>query len=101
MIPPSAIARLAHRLRLGDKTIELDYVLTWVLLAIADSPLRERLAFKGGAALKKVYEPAYRFSEDLDLTLLDDTQTRTSLPPSKPCSPGCGGRSTLCWMCAE
>jgi hypothetical protein len=34
MIPPSEIARLAHRLRLGDKTIELDYVLTWVLLAL-------------------------------------------------------------------
>jgi predicted nucleotidyltransferase component of viral defense system len=73
MIPPSEIARLAHRLRLGDKTIELDYVLTWVLLAIANSPLRERLAFKGGTALKKIYEPDYRFSEDLDFTLLDDT----------------------------
>ena len=32
MIPPSEIARLAHRLGLGDKTIEKDYVLTWVLL---------------------------------------------------------------------
>jgi len=30
MIPPGEIARLAHRLRLGDKTIEQDYVLTWV-----------------------------------------------------------------------
>jgi len=73
MIPPSEIARLAHRLGLSDKTIELDYVLTWVLLAIANSPLRDRLAFKGGTALKKVYEPDYRFSEDLDFTLLDDT----------------------------
>ena len=73
MIPPSEIARLAHRLRLGDKTIELDYVLTWVLLAIANSPLRDRLAFKGGTAIKKIYKPDYRFSEDLDFTLLDDT----------------------------
>ena len=71
MIPPSEIARLAHRLRLGDKTIEKDYVLTWVLLAIANSPLRDRLAFKGGTAIKKVYEPDYRFSEDLDFTVLD------------------------------
>ncbi len=73
MIPPSEIARQAHRLSLGDKTIEQDYVLTWVLQAIANSPLRDRLAFKGGTALKKVYEPDYRFSEDLDFTLLDDT----------------------------
>ncbi|MBL7065777.1 MAG: nucleotidyl transferase AbiEii/AbiGii toxin family protein [Anaerolineae bacterium] len=72
MIPPGEIARLAHRLGLGDKTIEKDYVLTWVLLAIANSPLRDRLAFKGGTAIKKVYEPDYRFSEDLDFTLLDD-----------------------------
>jgi predicted nucleotidyltransferase component of viral defense system len=73
MIQPGEVARLAHRLGLGDKTIEKDYVLTWLLLAIANSPLRDRLAFKGGTAIKKVYEPDYRFSEDLDFTLLDDT----------------------------
>ncbi len=72
MIPPGEIARLAHQLGLGDKTIEKDYVLTWALLAIANSPLRDRLAFKGGTALKKIYAPDYRFSEDLDFTLLDD-----------------------------
>ena len=72
MIPPAEIARLAHQLNLGDKTIEKDYVLTWTLLAIANSPLRHRLAFKGGTAIKKIYEPDYRFSEDLDFTLLDD-----------------------------
>jgi len=76
MIPPGEIARLAHRLGLGDKTIEKDYVLTWALLAIANSPLRDRLAFKGGTAIKKVYEPDYRFSEDLDFTLLDDISNK-------------------------
>ncbi|NUQ37035.1 MAG: nucleotidyl transferase AbiEii/AbiGii toxin family protein [Caldilineales bacterium] len=70
MIQPAEIARLAHRLGLGDKTIEKDYVLTWTLLALANSPLRGHLAFKGGTALKKVYVPEYRFSEDLDFTLL-------------------------------
>ena len=72
MILPSEISRLAHRYGLGDKTIEKDYVLTWVLLAIANSPLRELLAFKGGTAIKKIYEPRYRFSEDLDFTFLDE-----------------------------
>ncbi len=72
MIQPGEIARLAYRLGLGDKTIEKDYVLTWLLLAIANSPLRDRLVFKGGTALKKVYLPDYRFSEDLDFTMLDD-----------------------------
>jgi uncharacterized protein len=69
MIQSAEIARLAHRLGLSDKTIEKDYALTWTLLAIAASPLRDRLAFKGGTALKKVYVPEYRFSEDLDFTL--------------------------------
>ncbi len=72
MIHPSEISRMAHRYGLGDKTIEKDYVLTWVLFAIANSPLRELLAFKGGTAIKKIYEPGYRFSEDLDFTLLDE-----------------------------
>lgn len=57
---------------LGDKTIEKDYVLTWVPLAIANSPLRDQLAFKGGTVIKKIYESNYRFSEDLDFTLLTD-----------------------------
>ena len=56
---------------MGDRTIEKDYVLTWVLHAIANSPLRDQLAFKGGTAIKKIYIPGYRFSEDLDFTLLN------------------------------
>ena len=39
MIPPREISRLAHQLSLRDKTIEKDYLLSWVLLAIANSPL--------------------------------------------------------------
>ena len=72
MIPPREISRLAHQLSLRDKTIEKDYLLSWVLLAIANSPLREQLAFKGGTAIKKIYVPDYRFSEDLDFTVLND-----------------------------
>ncbi len=54
------------------QVIERDYVLSWMLIAIAESELAPRMAFKGGTALKKVYFPDYRFSEDLDFTLLDD-----------------------------
>lgn len=63
---------MAYRLGLSEKTIENDYVLTWTLYAISASPLRDKLAFKGGTAIKKVYVPDYRFSEDLDFTLLSD-----------------------------
>lgn len=79
MIHSSEISKRAHRLGLADKTIEKDYVLTWVLLAIANSPLRGQLAFKGGTAIKKIYAPDYRFSEDLDFTLIDAGLTNETL----------------------
>ncbi len=79
MIHSSEISKSAHQLGLGDRTIEKDYVLTWVLHAIANSPLRNQLAFKGGTAIKKIYIPGYRFSEDLDFTLLDLGMTNEML----------------------
>ncbi|MBN2550769.1 MAG: nucleotidyl transferase AbiEii/AbiGii toxin family protein [Anaerolineales bacterium] len=79
MIRSSEISKLAHQLGLGDKTIEKDYVLTWVLLGLAASPLCELLAFKGGTAIKKIYIPDYRYSEDLDFTLLDTSLTNEAL----------------------
>jgi predicted nucleotidyltransferase component of viral defense system len=82
MIRPAEISKLAHRLGLGDKTIEKDYVLTWVLQAIAASPLRDLLVFKGGTAIKKMYVPDYRFSEDLDFTLLDINAKNNDLQTS-------------------
>jgi hypothetical protein len=72
MIPTAEISRLAHRLGVGDRVIEKDYVLSWLLVAIAESDLRNALAFKGGTALKKSYYPDFRFSEDLDFTLCAD-----------------------------
>jgi uncharacterized protein len=71
MIRQAEISKFAYQLGLGEKTIEKDYVLTWVLVAIANSPLKSLLAFKGGTAIKKIYFPDYRFSEDLDFTMLE------------------------------
>ena len=51
--------------------VEKDYVLGWVLWGIgADPELGTRWAFKGGTCLKKCYVETYRFSEDLDFTVL-------------------------------
>jgi len=55
----------------GWAVLERDYLLSWILAAIANhEPLRETLVFKGGTALKKCYFGDYRFSEDLDLSTL-------------------------------
>jgi len=52
-------------------TVEKDLAITCTLLAISKIRLRDHLAFKGGTAIKKVYYPDSRFSEDLDFTVTD------------------------------
>ncbi len=71
MILPGEIQRIAARLKLRDTQIEKDYVISWVLNGISSSGyLKERLIFKGGTALRKIYFPDYRLSEDLDFTYI-------------------------------
>ena len=52
-----------------DFQVEQDLVIERALMAIySDEYLRERLAFRGGTALHKLYlSPAARYSEDIDL----------------------------------
>lgn len=75
MIPQRNLSLLSNRLaraggrRIPEAVLERDYCLSWFLVGLSGSPLRERLLFKGGTALKKCYFPDYRFSEDLDFTL--------------------------------
>ncbi len=58
--------------RLRDDVVEKDYVLGWVLAGIGTEPaLRDGWVFKGGTCLKKCYLETFRFSEDLDFTVLE------------------------------
>lgn len=77
MITQREVSQLAFRHEKDDRTIEKDYVITWILLGLAGSKLKENLAFKGGTTLKKVYFPDYRYSEDLDFTLLEELDVGT------------------------
>lgn len=73
MITQREISQLAYREGISEKVIEKDYCLTWLLTAIAESSFSDILAFKGGTAIKKIYFPDYRYSEDLDFTVLAGT----------------------------
>ena len=54
-----------------EDVIEKDYVIGWVLWGIGSDPsLSTSWVFKGGTCLKKCYVETYRFSEDLDFTVL-------------------------------
>ena len=58
---------------LREDVVEKDYVLGWVLCGIGTDPqLNRTWVFKGGTCLKKCYIETYRFSEDLDFTVLED-----------------------------
>ena len=58
---------------LREDVVEKDYVLGWVLWGVGTDPLLQRTwVFKGGTCLKKCFIETYRFSEDLDFTVLDD-----------------------------
>lgn len=76
MIPQRNISLISNTLvtaggrRIPEAVIERDYVLAWFLTGLAGHPLRDKLAFKGGTALRRCWFDDYRFSEDLDFTLI-------------------------------
>lgn len=73
MIKPGEIQKKARLEKVRDQQIEKDYILSWILQGLSQhQKLSSILAFKGGTVLKKVYFEDYRFSEDLDFTLLDN-----------------------------
>lgn len=60
--------------------IEKDYVLSWILAGMSEvEEIKNLLVFKGGTALKKFYFGDYRYSEDLDFTILDNSVERSVL----------------------
>lgn len=73
MIKPGEIQQKAREMGVRDQQIEKDYILSWILQGIANHEhLSKVIVFKGGTVLKKVYFEDYRFSEDLDFTLLNN-----------------------------
>ena len=57
--------------------VEKDYVLGWLLAGIYNHPaLKDSWVFKGGTCLKKCYFETYRFPENPDFTLPDDSHLK-------------------------
>lgn len=78
MIPQKNISKISNKTfdaggrRIPEAVIERDYCLSWFLFGLARSPLKNKLIFKGGTALRRCYFEDYRFSEDLDYTLIEE-----------------------------
>ena len=57
---------------LDQGVIEKDYVLGWLLAGVAQHEgLSGTWVFKGGTCLRKCYYETFRFSEDLDFTVVN------------------------------
>ena len=64
MIPETELKEKARTFKVPISSIERDYAQSWLLV------LLPKMAFKGGSCIRKVYIDNYRFSDDLDFTLL-------------------------------
>ncbi len=72
MIPRQELLDLAADFGLAPNVVEKDYALGWLLAGFGQHPdTRDTWLFKGGTCLKKCFFETYRFSEDLDFTLLE------------------------------
>jgi predicted nucleotidyltransferase component of viral defense system len=73
MISGREIKEQAREFGVPTSTIERDYVQNWFLSALR--PIN--MALKGGTGIRKVYIEQYRFSDDLDFTLLEPVEADT------------------------
>jgi predicted nucleotidyltransferase component of viral defense system len=72
VIAQRELAGLRAEWALDQGVIEKDYVLGWLLAGIANhDALNRTWVFKGGTCLRKCYYETFRFSEDLDFTIVD------------------------------
>jgi uncharacterized protein len=70
VINRNEIIRRADDDRVPAATVERDYILSHVLAAIADCDQAEQIVFKGGTALRLCHLEDYRYSADLDFSLI-------------------------------
>lgn len=69
MITTAELHRVAADQSLRFDQAEKDYVILWILYALARPELAPKeWVFKGGTCLRYCYYPGYRFSEDIDFS---------------------------------
>jgi len=65
------IAFTAEHFRISQTFIEKDYWITRALQQMSQNPNAEKVVFKGGTSLSKAYRLTNRFSEDIDIAVID------------------------------
>jgi predicted nucleotidyltransferase component of viral defense system len=70
------LRRIAGRSKIPLGIVEKDYVITLVLSEISRLEYIQKMIFRGGTCIKKIYFPNARFSIDVDFTCLGDVPER-------------------------
>lgn len=65
----------AEDLKIPPLLIEKDYHITEILRSLSASPYREQIVFKGGTSLSKAFQLIDRFSEDIDLAVIENNMS--------------------------
>jgi hypothetical protein len=65
------ISLTADYLEIPEVFIEKDYWVTYILYNLANSDYKDEMVFKGGTSLSKAYKLIDRFSEDVDLVMMN------------------------------
>lgn len=66
-----AIQAASDYLKISPVFIEKDYWITTVLKQLSESKHADKVVFKGGTSLTKAHKLIQRFSEDVDIAVLD------------------------------
>jgi hypothetical protein len=76
----AAIRAASDHFRIRETFVEKDYWVTFILERLSQSEYRDKVVFKGGTSLSKVFKLIDRFSEDVDLAIIRETgQTDNSI----------------------
>ena len=92
MIPSREIKEKAREFGVPPSTIERDYAQNWLLSHLSPIPM----ALKGGTGIRKVFIEHYRFSDDLDFTLLEPVDKMFYKLQFVMQQPGSGKRVASC-----
>jgi len=65
-----AILTTAEYFKINEVFVEKDYWVTYVLKNLSQSKLKNKVVFKGGTSLSKAHKLINRFSEDIDLAII-------------------------------
>ncbi|MEA4839470.1 MAG: nucleotidyl transferase AbiEii/AbiGii toxin family protein [Bacteroidales bacterium] len=69
----------AKSLRMTPAFVEKDYWITLILYNLANSPYSSSVVFKGGTSLSKGYRLINRFSEDIDIAMIEENLSGNAL----------------------